>query len=219
MIYTSGTTGNPKGVMVKHLNAVNLVYGLQERIYKDYSGYLRTCLVAPYIFDASVQQILGVLLTGHALYIVPEDTRVDGDGLIEFYNRFRIELSDGTPSHLRLMLSASGDEHFKFIVKHFLIGGEALAKQAVAAFMDNFEGEPPIISNMYGPTECGVDSSTFDITRDILPDLKGDVITIGKPMPNEQIYIVNKEHKLQPMGVPGELCIGGDGVARGIFET
>ena len=218
VIYTSGTTGKPKGVMVEHWNVINLVYGLQERIYKDYGANLKVALVAPYIFDASVQQIFGALLLGHALHIVPEDTRVDGAGLIEYYHKFGIEISDGTPSHLRLMLGASPEKPFDFNVKHFLIGGEALARQVVDSFLNKFVTPAPIVTNVYGPTECCVDSSSFKITIDELSQYKGDIITIGKPMPNEQMYIVNKKSALQPLGVPGELCIGGDGVSRGYLK-
>ena len=218
VIYTSGTTGKPKGVMVEHWNVINLVYGLRERIYKGYTDNLRVALVAPYIFDASVQQIFGALLLGHALHIVPEEIRVDGAGLIEYYHKYGIEISDGTPSHLRLMLGASHDRPLDFNVKHFLIGGEALSKQVVDSFLNKFVTPAPIITNVYGPTECCVDSSSFKISKEILPQLKGDIITIGTPMPNEQMYIVNKTLALQPLGVPGELCIGGDGVSRGYLK-
>jgi amino acid adenylation domain-containing protein/thioester reductase-like protein len=215
VIYTSGTTGKPKGVMVEHWNAVNLTYGLDEIVYKEYGENVRAALLAPYIFDASIQQIICAILLGHALYIVPEDIRVDGGGLIEFYQKYRIEVSDGTPSHLRLMVGASPDEKFDFICYHFMIGGEGLAKTVVEAFLANFKNEPPVVTNVYGPTECCVDSTYFRITHDILPNLKGDIITIGKPMYNEHVYIVNKKLAMQPLGAPGELCIGGDGVSRG----
>jgi len=218
VIYTSGTTGKPKGVMVEHRNVINLVFGLQERIYKGYGPNLKAALVAPIIFDASVQQIFGVLLLGHSLYIVPEDTRVDGAGLIEYYHKHGIDISDGTPGHLRLMLGAAGDNRFNFNVKHFLIGGEALPKQVVDSFLDKFETPAPVITNVYGPTECCVDSSSFTITKENISRLKGETITIGKPMPNERIYIINKKNALQPLGVPGELCIGGDGVSRGYLK-
>jgi amino acid adenylation domain-containing protein len=225
IIYTSGSTGRPKGVMIEHRNVVNLVWGLWERIYKRYSGALKVALVAPYVFDASVQQIFAALLLGHTLCIVPEATRIDGAGLIEFYREHGIDISDGTPTHLRLMVDAAGagsrEAPFRGLsTKHFIIGGEAMPRKIVEAFLNGFpnDGKGVIVSNVYGPTECCVDSTYFDVSVETLSLCRRDIIPIGRPMPNEQIHILNRTNQLQPIGVPGELCIGGDGVGRGYVK-
>ncbi|NIM11725.1 MAG: amino acid adenylation domain-containing protein [Candidatus Aminicenantes bacterium] len=219
VMYTSGSTGRPKGVMVEHGNVVNLVWGLWERIYKRYTGAQKVALVAPYVFDASVQQIFAALLLGHTLYIIPEETRIDGAGLIDYYRKHRIEISDGTPTHLRLMVdAASGETPYRGLnTKHFIIGGEPMPRRTVEAFLKGFpdDGDGPVVSNVYGPTECCVDSTSFDVSAETLLLCQGDIIPIGKPMPNEQIFILGNNNSLQPMGVPGELCIAGDGVSRG----
>lgn len=218
VIYTSGSTGIPKGSMVEHRNVNNLVVGLKERIYSKYGENLKVSLVAPYVFDPSVQQIFAALLLGHGLYIVPEDTRVDGEELIGFYRRKKIEISDGTPAHLSLMLQSRGIRENTTIlnIKHLLIGGEALPQEKVEEFLSCFDGDVPLITNLYGPAECCVDSTSFEISRENISILEN--IPIGKPMPNEQVYILAEERRLQPVGAPGELCIGGDGVSRGYLK-
>jgi amino acid adenylation domain-containing protein len=215
VIYTSGSTGRPKGVMVEHRNVLNLVEGLRQRIYRQYDGPQRVAQVAPFIFDASVQQIFGTLLQGHTLVVVPEETRVDGRGLIDFYRRHQIDISDGTPAHLQLMAEGTERRPVDMGVKHFIIGGEALERKTMEAFYGVINGVGPIVTNVYGPTECCVDSTYYDITRDILATLKHGIIPIGRPLPHQEIYILDRQGRLQPAGVPGELCIAGGNVGRG----
>ncbi|MCP5106915.1 MAG: AMP-binding protein, partial [bacterium] len=204
VIFTSGSTGTPKGVLVEHRNVVNLVKGLEEKIYKKYSGKLNIALVAPLVFDGSVKQVFGALLQGHTLFMVPGDARADGVRLVEYYNKFGIDISDGSPAHLRLMSDAGEVPG----VKHFLIGGEVLPKPVVEVFFEKFAGTfTPVITNVYGPTECCVDSAAFDITRENIVDLT--VIPIGKPLLNQQVYIEGEQ---------GELYVGGGNVSRGYLN-
>jgi amino acid adenylation domain-containing protein/FkbM family methyltransferase len=217
IIYTSGSTGKPKGVMIEQRNVHNLVIGLKETIYKDYQNPLRLCLLAPYEFDASVQQIFGALLQGHSLYIVPEQTRLDGIKLLEFYQTNRVDISDGTPSHLRLLLEAVDiqAQSPQLPVRHFIIAGEAFPGKTAQRFFKNF-AEPPRVSNLYGPTETCVDSTFYHICPGKIPPVQ--TLPIGKPLPNQQVYILDEENRLLPTGIPGELCIGGDGLARGYLN-
>jgi amino acid adenylation domain-containing protein/FkbM family methyltransferase len=218
VIYTSGSTGKPKGVMIQHQNVHNLVVGLKETIYKDYENPLRLCLLAPYEFDASVQQIFGALLQGHSLYIVPEETRLDGIKLLEFYQTNRVDISDGTPSHIRLLLEAIDiqPQPSMLPVRHFIIAGEAFPRKTAERFLKSF-AVPPRISNLYGPTETCVDSSFYHISPGKIPPFQ--TLPIGKPLPNQDVFILDKEDQLLPIGVPGELCIGGDGLARGYLNN
>ncbi len=216
IIYTSGSTGRPKAVSLEHRNVVNLVLGLHERIYKYYQRGLRVALVAPYVFDASVQQIFAALLLGHTLYIVPENTRVDGNALLEFFKNYSIQITDGTPLHLGLMLESLAGSKVNLDLKDLLIGGEALPLQTVQDFFKSFEHTPPKISNVYGPAECCVDCTCFDISQENLHELK--VVPIGTPLSNEQIYIMDRDMNLQPPGISGELCIAGEGVGRGYLN-
>jgi acyl-CoA synthetase (AMP-forming)/AMP-acid ligase II len=172
-------------------------------------------LVAPYVFDASVQQIFAALLLGHTLHIVPEQTRLNGQRLFEFYQTHQIDISDGTPAHLELV-SQSVKHRPNLNVKHFIIGGEALLPQTVARFFDTFENTSFKITNIYGPAECCVDSVAYEVPREALKQRTS--IPIGTPMPNEQIYVLNEAQALQPLEMPGEICISGAGVGRGYLN-
>jgi amino acid adenylation domain-containing protein len=215
-LFTSGSTGKPKGVMIEHRSINNLVAGLNKRIYRHYTSGQNVGLLAPYVFDASVQQIFAVLLLGHCLHIVPDDIRIDGSRLLEFYKRHQITISDGTPTHIRLMVEYAGETPLELNLKHLVIGGEALPRALVERFFGGFAKNPPKITNVYGVTECCVDSTSYEITPGNLRIF--DCVPIGTPMPNQQIYILNKENQLQPIGVPGELCIAGDGLGRGYVK-
>ncbi|MCP4134083.1 MAG: amino acid adenylation domain-containing protein [bacterium] len=216
VIYTSGSTGKPKGVMVEQQNVVNLVFGLHERIYKKYHENLNVALVAPYFFDPSVQQIFAALLLGHALHVVPEESRIEGDSLLRYLKKHKIEISDGTPIHIQLLQESMTRSNTTCNVKHFIIGGEALHRDVVERFFNNYQENNPVITNIYGPTECCVDSTSYEVTINTIDDYSN--IPIGKPMPNEQVYILDKNKQLTPLGVPGELHISGDGVSRGYLN-
>jgi len=214
IIYTSGSTGRPKGVMVKHGNLANLVEGLNREIYRRYQQKLNICLVSPFIFDASIKQVFTALLSGHALNIVPERVRMDGTLLLRYLITYNIDISDGTPSHLRLLMGNMTKELLPVDVKHFIIGGETLTPDLAEGFFNKFGSKAPAIINIYGPTECTVDAAFFELRRENIHRFKMN-IPIGKPMPNCRVYIVDKFARLQPIGIPGELLISGHGVGRG----
>ncbi|MCK5055585.1 MAG: amino acid adenylation domain-containing protein [Candidatus Aminicenantes bacterium] len=216
VIYTSGSTGKPKGVLVEHRNIANLVTGLAHTIYKNYRKTLKICMVSPYIFDASVKQIFAALLLGHSLYIVPENVRLDGNLLIRYYKIHQIDISDGTPTHLQLLLKSCTEQESLPEVKHFIIGGEVLPVNLAKEFLNRFAGDVPQVTNIYGPTECTVDTSSFAVNRENIDHFRN--IPIGRPMPNQQTYILDRRDKLQPVGIAGELCIGGENLARGYLN-
>lgn len=217
VIYTSGSTGNPKGAIISHGNVVNLVAGLSKDVYEKYIGTLNIALIAPFIFDASVQQIFGSLLLGHNLYIVPENTKQDGKRLLEYYNSNRIDISDGTPMHLSLILSACNYQETITSVKHFIIGGDKLKGKVVKEFFDKFPRSNFSITNVYGPTECCVDCTSYLITKENLKEL--DDIPIGQPMTNVQIYILDEDMRILPIGAIGEIYISGKGVGQGYLNN
>lgn len=227
VLYTSGTSGTPKGVMIEHRNVNNLVTGLSRRIYRQYpqDEPLRVCLLSPFFFDASVKNIFASLLLGHSLYIAPEHTRLEGEKLLNFYSRHQIDISDGTPIHIGLLTGALKErnsalgvkDNVKHTVKHYLIGGEALPRPLVEEFFRWLPGSPVKIANVYGPTECCVDATSFQLSHDNITSLH--TIPIGIPMPNFKLYIVDKDKNLLPPGIPGELCISGDGVGRGYLNN
>nr|WP_278046118.1 non-ribosomal peptide synthetase [Clostridium beijerinckii] len=215
IIYTSGTTGEPKGVMIEHKSVCNLVFGLIKKVYSIYKGELKVGFISPYYFDASVKQIFTTLLNGHSLYISDENTRKDGAKLLEFYRKNQIDISDGTPLHINIVNNFFSSEIKEVLkLKHFIVGGESLQINTVKELLKNM---PNIrISNVYGPTECCVDSSIVLIDKKNIDCM--DRILIGKPMPNYRIYILDQNNKETPIGVNGELCISGDGLSRGYLN-
>lgn len=207
-IYTSGSTGQPKGVMVNHSNVINLIHGLNDIIYSQYDTHLSFGLVSPFDFDASVQHLYGALMLGHTLHIVPEVIRSNGDELVDFYNNENINVSDGTPTHLRLIMESG--KSLPESLKHFLIAGEVLPVTLLQQFYQRHQAQ---ITNLYGPTETCVDSTFYHVEPERLNNMES--VPIGKPLPNEKIYVINSDGQLQGVGVPGEIVIDGAGVSLG----
>jgi amino acid adenylation domain-containing protein len=207
IIYTSGSTGRPKGVVVQHRSAINLWYALQQTIYKDTTESVRVSVNAPISFDAAVKQVL-MLLGGHTLCVIPEGIRINPHAFVEYIREHRINVLDCTPSHLSALLEAGLESNDAFVPSLALIGGEAIDEQLwgkLAASRTRFY-------NVYGPTECTVDSTVTRIAADGRP-------SIGRPLLNVRTYILDGALQLVPPGVAGELCIGGDGVARGYWHA
>jgi len=216
VIYTSGTTGYPKGVMIEHRNVINLVYSLLDTIYHNDDQPLQVALLAPFVFDASVQQIFAALLGGYHLHIVPEDVRVDGRQLLAFYHQHKIDVSDGTPAHIQLLNHDACIHGQEINVKHFIIGGEPLSSDVIRAFYAHFQMEQTQITNIYGPTECCVDVSSYSVSRASLDQYT--ILPIGTPMQNSKLYIMNKNMQLRGINEVGEICISGSNVGRGYLN-
>ncbi|WP_051412136.1 non-ribosomal peptide synthetase [Halonatronum saccharophilum] len=217
IIYTSGTTGQPKGVMIEHHSVINLVQNFKNKVYDRYNQPLKVGFLSPYVFDASIKQIFPCLLLGHTLVIVPESARLDGNKLIDYYNQHKVDISDGTPTHLSILFEVlSNNKDQNISIQHFIIGGEALSINLVEdifATVDNFN---LIITNVYGPTECCDVSTLFSIDSNIIDDLED--IPIGFPLQNVNVYIVDQNLKEVAQGEYGEIIIGGLGLARGYLN-
>jgi amino acid adenylation domain-containing protein/non-ribosomal peptide synthase protein (TIGR01720 family) len=205
VIYTSGSTGVPKGVMVPHRSACSLVNALANAVYRHHDRPLNVALVAATIFDASVQQIFGALLLGHTLHIVPDEEKRDGASLLAFIRRHQIALTDCTPSLLALMVEAGLSEQ-PSTLRHILVGGEALPRE-LAQRIPNIR-----ITNVYGPTECGVDNTAFTISDNASHHAS---IPIGAPLTNSRVYVLDQSLTPAPLGVPADIWIAGPCLARG----
>jgi amino acid adenylation domain-containing protein len=200
VIYTSGSTGQPKGVMIQHRSAVNLALALRHSIY-PVDQHLRVGLNAPFAFDASVKQLVQ-LLSGHTLYIVPEELRPDAARLRDFINDNSLDVLDCTPSQLKLLLEA-GPLNTSLV----LVGGEALD----SALWASLSAQPATrFFNVYGPTECTVDATAGEV--------RGSQPSLGRPIPNVQVYVLDDQLEPVPPGIDGELYIGGHGLARGYLN-
>ncbi|MCU0287485.1 MAG: amino acid adenylation domain-containing protein, partial [Acidobacteria bacterium] len=221
LIYTSGSTGNPRGVGVEHRSVVNLVYGLKEKVYR-YEYPVSIALISPIYFDASVKQIFPALILGHRLVIVSQNDLLSGRQLLHLYIKYNITVSDGTPSHLVILLDDISKLHlpYKIPVKRFVIGGDVLNPALIRKLLELLgpgdEKSELEIVNVYGPTECCDVTASFAVTGDNIDNYRR--IPIGTPLGNVKVVIVGKWQHLQPMGVAGELCISGAGLGRGYLN-
>ena len=211
IIYTSGSTGRPKGVMVEHAAVINLSFALRDTIYANVNEPLRVGLNAPLIFDASVKQWLQ-LLHGHELHIVPEEVRSDPARFLSFIQRHKLSVFDCTPTQLRSLLASGLGAKSTYAPLLVLVGGEEIDEATWRTLATN---EDTVYFNVYGPTECTVDT-TVCCVRTAPPQISH--ASIGRPVPNAQVYILDENLKPVPLGVKGEICIGGPGVARGYLD-
>jgi len=203
VIYTSGSTGKPKGVMVRHGAVVNLWEWLKGAIYEGEIAVPTVSLNAPLAFDASVKQVVQ-LGSGARLCIVPEEERVDAEFMLAYLRRNEAEVLDCTPSHLRMLVEAGlgeGEGYSKVV----LVGGEEIDRQSWGELSESREIK---YYNVYGPTECTVDATACRVCVGMEP-------TMGRPIRNTQIYILDERGEVAPTGVVGEIYIGGTGLARG----
>ena len=207
VIHTSGSTGEPRGVMIQHRSVINLRSALRRVIYDRFGPSLRVSVNAPLVFDASVKQIVQ-LLDGHTLVIVPDEVRPDSERLFEFLVRARINVFDCTPSSLRLLEDfAAGRRDELSELRAVLVGGEELDE---ALWQKLAANEAVQYFNVYGPTECTVDTTVHLVE----PGKLG----IGGPLPNVRTYLLDDEMQPAPIGLTAELYIGGYGLARGYLN-
>ena len=203
VIHTSGSTGEPKAVMVTHRSVVNLWAALAGRAYAPHEPVRRVSLNAPLSFDSSVKQLVQ-LLSGRALCVVPEGVRADGAAMLDWLAGERVGGLDCTPTQLRLLLEAGlvGREDLRLRVG--LVGGEAVDAATWVALAG---GARAAFYNVYGPTECTVDATAARVS--------GARPSIGRPIANARAYVLDGYGGPAPVGVSGELYVGGAGVARG----
>jgi len=206
VIYTSGSTGQPKGVMIEHHNVVSLWQGLEE-LYSCARTCQRVAVNASFNFDASVKQYIQ-LLSGRTLVLIPEQYRWEAAQLLNYLDEQQVEAIDCTPSQLRTWIAAGLLERAQASLRLVLIGGEPVdaelwARAAANSTIDFF--------NVYGPTECTVDATFVRLE----PAASS---SIGPPMQNRRIYILDGYRRPQPVGVLGEIYIGGGGVGRGYLQ-
>lgn len=216
IIYTSGSTGKPKGVLVTHHNVVRLLdqtahwYGFDEHDVWP--------LFHSYAFDVSVWELWGSLFHGGRLVVVPYlVTRSPGE-FYELLAREKVTVLNQTPSAFRQLIWAEQNAAtgLELQLRYIICAGEALELQSLKPWFERHGDDRPKIVNMYGITETTV-HSTYRVIRE--SDLTSGVgSVIGVPIPDLQIYLVDDDLRPVPAGVPGEICVGGAGVARGYLK-
>ncbi len=207
MIYTSGSTGNPKGVIIKQKNVVNLLYSAIDAV-ELYDNRNTYCALSTYSFDISVLEIFLSLCFGHKLIIANEKQQKEPLELRKLIKDNKCEIFFMTPTRMQILLSGEDSIYCLEYAKCIMLGGEAFPKNIFDRLSKNHKIR---IYDGYGPTEITVWSSVKRITN-------GDDINIGKPLNNTTAYVLDKNNRLLPMYVEGELCIGGLGVAEGYYN-
>lgn len=216
VIYTSGTTGKPKGVQIEQHAVLNLTAYHNKR-YVIFSEQLHVALLSSYNFDFSVQPLFTALLNGHRLHLPSETLLLDPPGFSSYLERNRIASFEITPTlfaHLILPLKDQLSKDLKMIN----IGGEALNQKLVTEFSQRKNAHLISVCNTYGPTECTVDAALYEIDWKDHSKQSSQTVLIGKPIDNTQLYVLDTSQQPVPVGVAGELCIAGSGVARGYLN-
>ncbi|WP_336779439.1 amino acid adenylation domain-containing protein [Paenibacillus illinoisensis] len=212
VIYTSGSTGVPKAILGEHRQIVNYIFGIRDKLPLDLNA--NYAMIQNLAVDAPVTFIYGALFTGGTLHIISEEYLRDYTAFSHYMTENQIDYLKIAPTLLKAML-ASDEAKAILPSKFVMVGGEqshwSLAKQ-VYSLSRNCR-----FINHYGPTEttCGV--ITYDVDFNELTHMDDDrgPLPIGRPLPNTKVYILNDNFTHVPMGRPGELYIGGEGVARG----
>ncbi|UCH95958.1 MAG: amino acid adenylation domain-containing protein, partial [Candidatus Aminicenantes bacterium] len=212
IIYTSGTTGRPKGTLIRHDNVVRLM--INNRFQFDFNSDDTWTLFHSYCFDFSVWEMYGALLYGGKLVIVPRMTAKDTTSFLELLKREKVTVLNQTPSAFyQLMIEELKAEKKELNLKYVIFGGEALTPSRLKKWKRQYP-ETRLI-NMYGITETTVHVTYKEVLEQ---DMKSPHSCIGSPIPTLTVYVMNSYFKLQPLGVPGELWVGGEGVCRGYLN-
>jgi amino acid adenylation domain-containing protein len=207
IMYTSGTTARPRGVMVGHRNVIRLVVNAN---YVALTGETRILQTGAPVFDATTFEVWGALLNGGGLYLVENEAMLSADRLGQAMVRNKINTLWLT-SPLFNQLCRQDCEIF-FCLDYLLVGGDVLSPRCINRVRSKNKNLKVI--NGYGPTENTTFSTTFLVDRDYEA-----AIPIGRPIHNSTAFILDKDDRLQPIGIPGQLCVGGDGVSRGYLNS
>ncbi|MFZ2407683.1 MAG: amino acid adenylation domain-containing protein, partial [Methylobacter sp.] len=207
-IYTSGSTGQPKGAGVPHQGIVNRLQWMQAQYSLDQSD--RILQKTPYSFDVSVWEFFWTLMTGAKLIVARPDEHKDSLALIDTIVDRQVTTIHFVPSMLQAFIDTPGVENCASL-KRIVCSGEALPADLAVRFRQKIQAE---LHNLYGPTEASVDVSYWAC----LPDSAETAIPIGRPIANIELYILDRQLNPVPVGIPGELHIGGIGLGRGYLN-
>ncbi|MEH1860990.1 MAG: amino acid adenylation domain-containing protein [Nostoc sp.] len=211
VIYTSGSTGKPKGVLVNHANVVRL-FATTDFWYKFNSNDVWT-MFHSYAFDFSVWEIWGALLYGGRLVVVPYLVTRSPESFYELLCQEKVTILSQTPSAFRQLIQAeqsgitAGDLNLRLVI----FGGEALEIKSLQPWFERHGDQQPKLVNMYGITETTVHVTYRPLSKG---DLSGTASVIGRPIPDLQVYLLDEHLQPVPIGVAGEMYVGGAGVTR-----
>ncbi|MDP9785927.1 non-ribosomal peptide synthase/polyketide synthase [Pseudomonas fluorescens] len=204
VIYTSGSTGRPKGVMVRHGALSNFVTSMLAQ--PGLAASDRMLSLTTFSFDIFGLEIYGPLSAGASIVLTGQNVHQDPQAVLALIERHDVSVLQATPSSWRMLLD---HEHAALLAgRTFLCGGEALPQELAQRLL----ALSPKVWNLYGPTETTIWSALHPLNRESSRPY------LGKPLDNTALYVVGSDLTLNPPGAPGELLIGGDGLARGYFQ-
>ena len=217
ILYTSGSTGNPKGCMVEHGNVISLM------INKDFPYELGpedvSVFAHSYCFDVSVFEMYGALLFGGSLIIPDRKEIKDVKGLLRLVQENRISVLSQTPGAFYNFIDAARDakavslnDHLRYVV----FGGEKLEFARLIPWTEMFPPDKIALVNMYGITEITVHATVIRLSLDDILNAEGES-SVGVPLPETSIYLLDAKQRPVPVGIPGEIYVGGCGVIRGYW--
>ncbi|EHS59970.1 non-ribosomal peptide synthase/polyketide synthase [Paenibacillus sp. Aloe-11] len=212
VIYTSGTTGKPKGTLIEHKNVVRLLFNDQNLF--DFSAQDTWTLFHSFCFDFSVWEMYGALLYGGRLVIVPSLTAKSPAAFLELLKDNKVTILNQTPTYFYQVIQEElAHSSTELSLRKIIFGGEALSP----SLLRNWRAKYPVVQliNMYGITETTVHVTYKEITEH---EIEAGKSNIGGTIPTLSAYIFDEQRRLQPVGVPGELYIAGDGLARGYLN-
>ncbi len=204
--YTSGSTGKPKGVMIEHRAVNNFIKGITDII--DFRAKKSILALTTISFDIFLLETILPLTKGLYIIVADEEQQTNPRLLSKLIEQSKVDMLQATPSRIQMLLSYDKDLNCLHHLKEIMLGGESFPIN----ILNNLKRIKNLkIYNMYGPTETTIWSTVGELTY-------SENINIGRPIANTQAYIVDKNMKLQPLGLAGELCIAGDGLSRGYFN-
>lgn len=206
LIYTSGSTGKPKGVMISHKNITNFILGEKKHI--NFSKDKTMVSVTTFCFDIFALEIWGALTSGMKLVLASDIEQLSPIPLKELCKKNHVNMIQTTPSRFSILFAVTENTDFWNQFSDIMVGGEPFPKVLLEKLQKHTKAN---IFNMYGPTETTVWSTIKDLSNT-------SDITVGKPIANTTCYILDKNKKLLPPGIAGELYIGGDGVSAGYWN-
>jgi amino acid adenylation domain-containing protein len=209
VIYTSGSTGKPKGAINTHQGLCNRLLWMQD----TYQLTSEDCVLqkTPFSFDVSVWEFFWPLFTGATLVVAKPGGHQDASYLVQVINQEQITTLHFVPSMLQVFLEAPGLENCQSL-KRVICSGEALPIDLQTRFFECLQNVE--LHNLYGPTEAAIDVTSWKCQ----PNNKENIVPIGRPIANTQIYILDSQLQPVPIGISGELHIGGVGLARGYWH-
>lgn len=216
VIYTSGSTGKPKSVLVRHASVVHLFKVIHDYFHFDKRDVWS--LFHSYAFDFSVWELWGGLVSGGRVIVVPYEVSRSPEAFYNLLHTEQVTILSQCPLafHQLIQIEEATPNAQKLALRHVIFGCEAFDFQILKLWFDRQGKHAPQLAVMYGPTETTVFVTYYSLSATDLASPRGSII--GKPIPGLQIYLLDRYKQLVPVGVPGEVYIGGAGLAEGYLH-